>query len=145
MLLNFCEFRENWRSEGYNFLVAVNETPLTAVPCNCTIFWEQIVSAGSRTSPFAILLRRDKVRHLDAVRYLFLANKQKQETRRRLMSICNTKRPVFDSKVFYIDNMRRCFVCPELCNWYTSVYWQITVALRWVQVWDFQYFWDRYS
>jgi len=51
--LNICEFRENWRSEGYNFLMAVNETPLTVAPRNSTIFWEQIVLAGSphRTAP----------------------------------------------------------------------------------------------
>jgi hypothetical protein len=89
ILLNICEFRENWRSEGYNFLMAVNETPLTVVPWNCTIYWGQIVLAGSR---MASLLLRDKVRHLDAVRYLFSAMKLKQGSRRCLMSICNTRR-----------------------------------------------------
>ena len=28
ILLNICEFRENWQSESYNFLMAVNEIPL---------------------------------------------------------------------------------------------------------------------
>jgi len=32
ILLNICVFCENWLSEGYNFLMAVNETPLTVVP-----------------------------------------------------------------------------------------------------------------
>ena len=92
ILLNICVFCENWLSEGYNFLMAVNETPLTVVPWNCTIIWGQIVWAGSCTAPFAILLLRDKVRQLDAVWYLFSTNKWTQETLRRLMSICSTRR-----------------------------------------------------
>jgi hypothetical protein len=86
ILLNICVFCENWWSEVYNFLMAGNETPLTVVPWNCTIFWEQIVWAGSRMTTF---LLRDKFMHLDTVQYLFSTNKWKQEIRRSLMSIRN--------------------------------------------------------
>ena len=77
--------------------MAVNETPLMVIPWNCTIFWEKILWAGSRTAP-----HHTTPHHLQ---YCYLEKKSgtwrstipvsskkwKQEMRRWLMSVCNKR------------------------------------------------------
>jgi hypothetical protein len=86
ILLNVCEFRENWWSEDYNFLMVVNETPLR-LKRETVLYFESkpfgLVHAPHHFQYCYLEINTGTWTHYDIIS----ANKRKQETRRRLMSV----------------------------------------------------------